>query len=283
MTATLRILLQSTICFTADDWHIGRFSRLAQHLRALPDVAVATRDRATPPGTDDPVLATIDTSDFDELWLFAVDSGDGLTSAECAAISRFRRRGGGVLLTRDHMDLGSSICTLGGLGAAHYFHSRNLDPDETRRRRDDEATPAIDWPNYRSGANGDFQVLTVVGDRHPVLAGVDRLPAHAHEGGIGAPPDDPSARVIATGVSQATNRTFNLMVAFNRSPAGGRAIAESTFHHFTDYNLDPTAGAPSFVHEVAGDGFARDPTALAETFRYYENLASWLAPLKPVV
>jgi hypothetical protein len=73
------------------------------------------------------------------------------------------------------------------------------------------------------------------------------------------------------------------MVAFERSPAGGRAIAESTFHHFTDYNLDPTAGAPSFVHEVAGDGFARDPTALAETFRYYENLASWLAPLKPVV
>ena len=278
MLKPLKILLQTTIPFVEDDWHIGRFSGLARSLSALPDVEVTARDRATPAGTDDPVIASLDRSDFDELWLFAVDTGDGLTAAECEAISRFRQRGGGMMVTRDHTDLGSSICLLGGVGAAHFFHSRNLDPDESRRCRDDHDTTAIDWPNYHSGANGDFQVLRVAGEPHPVLAGVTRLPAHPHEGAVGAPADDPSARVIATGFSQASGRAFNLAVAFERGPDGGRAIAQSTFHHFADYNLDPSKGAPSFVAEPPGDGFAREPAALAETYRYFENLARWLAP-----
>ncbi|MGZ3398568.1 MAG: hypothetical protein ACXWKX_05065 [Caulobacteraceae bacterium] len=278
MSSPIRILLQTTIVATDDDWNIGRFSRLAAHLDAQPDIAVTARDRGAPAGADDPVLTSLDTSDFDELWLFAVDVGGGLTPAECAAIGRFRKRGGGILATRDHMDLGSSLCSLAGIGAAHFFHTRNPDPDESRRRRDDEETRDIDWPNYHSGANGDFQTLAHAGQRHPVLEGVSRLPAHPHEGAIGAPANDPSARVIATGVSRTTGRTFNLAVAFEGAVDRGRAIAQSTFHHFADYNLDPAMGCPSFVTEAPGDGFSRDPSALAETFRYFENLARWLAP-----
>lgn len=278
MSSPIRILLQTTIVETADDWHIGRFSKLAAHLAGLPGVEVTARNREAPAGADDPVLVALDRSAFDELWLFAVDVGDGLNAAECAAIGWFRQRGGGIMATRDHMDLGSSICTLGGVGAAHFFHSRNLDPDQSRRHRDDEATRDIDWPNYHSGANGDAQTLAVVGERHPVLAGVNHLPAHPHEGAVGAPSDDPTARVIATGVSRATGRPFNLAVAFERGADSGRAIAESTFHHFADYNLDPAMGCPSFVSEAPGDGLAHDPTALAQIHRYYENLARWLAP-----
>jgi hypothetical protein len=83
--------------------------------------------------------------------------------------------------------------------------------------------------------------------------------------------------VIATGVSQTTSRPFNIAVAFEPSDEGGPAVAQSTFHHFADYNLDPAMGAPSFVSEPPGDGFAREPAALAETHRYYENVARWLA------
>ncbi len=77
-----------------------------------------------PLGAPDSVLSALDNSGFDEMWLFAVDVGDGLTPEDCEAITRFRRNGGGLLVTRDHMDLGSSICTLGGVGKAHHFHSR---------------------------------------------------------------------------------------------------------------------------------------------------------------
>jgi hypothetical protein len=115
----IKVLLQTTIATTEDDWSIARFSRLGAFLRAqhdgdgLPAFEVTMRDRDRP-GASDSVLASLDKSDFDEMWLFAVDVGDGLTVEDCEGISRFRRNGGGLVVTRDHMDLGSSICTLGG-------------------------------------------------------------------------------------------------------------------------------------------------------------------------
>jgi hypothetical protein len=279
MTDPIRILLQTTIPMIEDDWHIGRFSMLRDFLSELRDsdgapmtrVTARDRDKATGP---DPVLSTLDESDYDQLWLFAVDTGDGLDAHDCEAISRFRKKGGGLMVTRDHMDLGSSVCTLGGVGAAHFFHSKNPDSE----------TPAMSWPNYHSGANGDFQVIEIVGELHPVLidpeaeSGALRyLPAHPHEGAVGAPPSDPSARVIATGKSALTGRRFNIAVAFEPSDAGGPAIAESTFHHFADYNWDPAAGAPSFVSEPPSDALPSTPEARRSTQLYARNLALWLA------
>ncbi|WP_374470111.1 hypothetical protein [Phenylobacterium sp.] len=282
MAEPIRILLQTTIPPTPDDWHIGRFSRLAEFLGSLPGVAVTARDRATPFGETDPVLGGVDTSDFDQVWLFAVDEGEGLNGDECAALSRFRKRGGGLMVTRDHMDLGSSICTLAGVGEAHFFHTRNPDPDEAQRTRDDPYTTHIDWPNYHSGANGDFQEISLEGDPHPIFRRADggairRLPAHPHEGAVGAPPDQPHARVVARGRSKVTGRAFNIAVAFEPGPEGGPAVAQSTFHHFADYNLDPRLGCPTFVDEPPGDGLRRDPEAMADTLRYFRNLAVWLA------
>lgn len=273
------ILLQTTIPFTGDDWHIGRFSRLAAHLAGLDGVQVTARDRAVPGGQTDPVLSGLADSDFDQLWLFAVDTGDGLNADECAAIAAFRARGGGLMITRDHMDLGSCVCTLGGVGDAHYFHSSSQDPDPSRNARDDVETGYIDFPNYHSGANGDWQTIRAEGALHPLLrdgAGVlDRLPAHPHEGGIGVP-KGANARVIATGVSQVSNRPFNIAVAFEDA-GKGRGLAQSTFHHFADYNWDPRDGCPTFVSEAPGDGMIRDPEGLRQTRQYMTNLAGWLS------
>ncbi|WP_025587340.1 hypothetical protein [Sphingomonas sp. UNC305MFCol5.2] len=293
MSRPIRILLQTTIPGTADDWNISRFSMLRDYLAGLTDedgaplCEVTARDR-TAPGSPDPILSTIDRSDYDELWLFAVDTGDGLDPEDCAAIGRFRQSGRGLLVTRDHMDLGCSVCTLGGVGAAHFFHSRNPEPDEARRIIDDRETGYILWPNYHSGANGDFQEIHIVGEPHPVLrdpeapGGLIRyLPAHPHEGAVGAPPEDPSARVIATGTSKVTGRAFNIAVAFEPSAAGGPALAESTFHHFTDYNWDPSRGCPSFVGEKPGHALAHSPEARQSIRHYAKNLALWLAGRSP--
>jgi hypothetical protein len=283
----IKVLLQTTIATTADDWSIARFSSLGALLRAQHDsegrpvFEVTMRDRERS-GTPDPVLSTLDATDFDQMWLFAVDVGDGLTAQDCEGISRFRRNGGGLLVTRDHMDLGSSLCTLGGVGKAHYFHSRNLDPDLARRAIDDPYTTAISWPNYHSGANGDFQEIEVNGPLHPVLAdpasatgAIRLLPSHPHEGAVGAPEGE-AARVIARGTSKATGRRFNIAVAFEPGPDRGPAIAESTFHHFADYNWDTRSGAPSFVSEPPADAIKRTPQAIADTHRYVLNVARWL-------
>jgi hypothetical protein len=289
MAKPIPILLQTTIPPIEDDWHIGRFSLLRDYFARLtaedgtPLFSVTARDRG-PPGQPDPVLSRLDSSDYQELWLFAVDTGDGLTQEDCTGISSFRRRGGGLMVTRDHMDLGSSVCTLAGVGAAHYFHSKNPEPDPSRRRIDDPYTRQILWPNYHSGANGDYQEIQPSGVPHTVLSDPDApggliryLPAHPHEGAVDAPPDDRTARVIATGRSRVSGVTFNIAVAFEPSDAGGPAIAESTFHHFADYNWDPAMGAPSFVDEPPGNGLATFPSARRSTERYVRNVALWLA------
>jgi hypothetical protein len=102
------------------------------------------------------------------------------------------------------------------------------------------------------------------------------LPAHPHEGAVGAPEGE-LARVIATGTSKVTGRPFNIAVAFEPGTAGGPAIAQSTFHHFANYNWDTRAGAPSFVDEPPGDGMMGVPQAMADTHRYVRNAALWLA------
>ena len=287
MNRTIKILLQTTIPAAADDWSIGRFGLLANFLRDQTDDGgrplfdVTLRDR-DPLGAPDAVLSSLDKSAFDELWLFAVDTGDGLTAADCRAISNFRRLGRGLMVTRDHMDLGCSICSIEGVGAAHHFHSKNVDPNFPLER-DDPYTTTISWPNFHSGANGDYQVIQAMGAIHPVLANpaspggsIRYLPSHPHEGAVSAPVDS-DARVIASGTSKATGRSFNIAVAFESAAGRGRAIAQSTFHHFADYNWDTRLGAPSFVIEPPGDAMVREPTAMADTQRYVRNVALWLA------
>lgn len=296
MSRPVRILLQTTIPATEDDWNVGRFSLLREHLESLRDeegralFEVVARDRVTDLDGDDEVLSRLDSTDFGELWLFAVDAGEGLTVADCQGITRFRQRGGGILATRDHQDLGSSLCTLGGVGRAHFFHSKHQDPDESRRERDDQDTKSILWPNYHSGSNGDYQRVTPVEPAHELLRGtrsssglIEFFPAHPHEGGVGVPDGEKDARVVATGVSTVTGRPFNLLVAFERADDAhgntlGRAVAESSFHHFVDYNWDTAKGCPSFLEEPPGKQIEREREKLEDVKTYVRNLAHWLAP-----
>src|SRR5438876_6482183 len=166
MGKPIRILLQATIPHVENDWSIERFSLLREYLSSLSGaddgrpVQVMARNREENAAGDDVLLSGLDRQDLDELWLFAVDPGNGLSVKDCESITRFRQRGGGILTTRDHQDLGSSICTIGGIGAAHFFHSQNLDPDESRRAPDDQDMPSISWPNHHSGRNGDYLHVT---------------------------------------------------------------------------------------------------------------------------
>lgn len=294
MTRTLRVLVQTTTPRRADDWSIESLTLMRSELASIEEaglrVDVVARDRAPDCSAPDPVLSTLAESDFDELWLFAFDGGEGLTAADRSGITRFRQRGGGILSTRDHQDSGSSLCTLPGVGAAHHFQTRNPEPEPERRSSDDTETPSISWPNYHSGRNGDFQTIAVVEPLHELVQNprspsgrVEFFPAHPHEGAVDAPPGDASARVITKGRSQTTGREFNLVVAFERSLDRqgnrlGRAVAESSFHHFADYNWDPSLGCPSFVTEPAGDTLKRSPRAAEDILRYVRNLALWLAP-----
>jgi len=288
-----KILLQTTIPFNSNDWTVDRFSFVSEYLSSLTDengthlYAITSRNREENGRSDDPVLARLDTSGYDQLWLFGVDVGDGLSEADCRAIQRFRQIGGGVLTSRDHQDLGISFCSLGSMGAAHHFHSKNPEADPSRRRVDDTESPGILWPNYHSGSNGDYQRILAAKPIHPLMQNddnesgvIEMLPAHPHEGAVSVPAVGERARVVAKGRSKYTGKEFNLAVAFDSSPKEGmkgRAVADSSFHHFLDYNFDPTKGCPSFVTEKPGYGMLENPQAVEDTKAYLRNLAAWLS------
>lgn len=282
-----RILLQTTITKDPDDWDISRFSLLARELRHAGHQVVA-RNRVG--GVDnDPVLSHVDKLGIDQVWLMAVDVGDGLSAADAEAIVRFRENGGGVLTARDHQDLGCCLLQLGSLGAVNQFHHSVDDPAALC---DDQDNPDIAWPNYHSGANGDYQPVLGGDTVHELLrtgqtrsGRIEWFPAHPHEGAVSA--DIPHAGVLAQGRSAHTGRRFNLAVLLDgeTTPDGrplGRALAESTFHHFADYNWDIGYGAPSFVTEAPGTGISEDPYPLLAFKDYVRNIAEWLSPSPPI-
>src|SRR5262249_60055840 len=120
----------------------------------------------------------------------------------------------------------------------------------------------IGGPNHPPGNTGASRRVAGSEPLPPLLARgdaptgrIERFPAHPHEGAVRVPANEPRARVVAMGKSLTTGREFDLVVAFERSAScRGRAIAESSFHHFADYNWDIARGAPSFVSEPPGDG-----------------------------
>jgi len=250
--------------------------------------AVSAWDRRETAAGDDLDLQELAGGAYDQVWLFAVDVTGALTAGDCAAIQAHLRGGGGAMLTRDHQDLGACLTKLGLVGRSHHFHSVNPETEPERQRRDDPYTAYIDWPNYHSGANGDFQDILPLAPTHPLLRRIDapegrirRLPTHPHEGAVGVPAGaERFGQVIAQGRSKVTDAPFNLVVALEAHEEGGqpcgRVVAEATFHRFCDYNWDIACGAPSFVGEAPGQGYREHPEVLADVHAYVGNIASWL-------
>jgi len=105
--------------------------------------------------------------------------------------------------------------------------------------------------------------------------------AHPHEGAVRTPADQDHARAIAVGHSLTTGAPFHLVIAFGAYVSGsgednGRAIADSSFHHFADYNWDPRRGAPTFVTEPVAHEMS-EPRAQSGIRAFVSNAVFWLA------
>lgn len=252
-----KILLQTTIAYDPEDWHAGKFVRLTNLLSQEHDVTA--RDREARADGSDPVLSALDESDYDQLWLLAVDRANGLAPQDVRGILRFHDKGRSVLTARDHENRGASILNLGVLGAVNNFSKYNRERERRRFVRD-------------SGPAGAYHRIVPMEPVHEVLrsrrapAGVvEYFPANPHEGALSIPAELPHARVIATGLSRESGREFNLAVAIDRQGssnghASGRAMALSSFHQLTDSNWDG----------------AGDPEKLEIFKEYILNLARWL-------
>jgi len=254
-----KILLQTTVRKNEGTWHAERFSEAVSVLRDDGHEVVA-RDREPAADGADPILSSLAESDFDELWLIAVERANGLAPADVRGILRFRERGGGVLTARDRENLGTSLLNLGALGLVNNFSAYNRERGRRFVRH--------------SGDVGDYQrivplepVHEVLRTRHSPSGTIEYFPAHPHEGAISVPKNVPYARAIAAATNVEDGRSFNLAIAIeNERVAGGRtcgrAIAVSSLHHLAD--TDWTLARQREHLEVYKD--------------YIRNIARWLAP-----
>ena len=244
---------------------------------------VIARNRANR-GVDDPVLSRLDELGFDQLWLMAVDVGDGLTDAEADAIVRFRENGEGCSPRAITRTLGRCLLRLGSVGMVNQFHDETWTPPRcatTRTPRPSHGPTTIPAPTATTSRCSPRAGASAAAHHRTASGRIEWFPAHPHEGGVSA--RAPFATVIAQGRSTATGRHFNLAVVLDGelTPDGrpmGRALAESTFHHFADYNWDLDRGAPSFVTEPPGTQIKADPSRLAVYKDYVRNVATWLQP-----
>jgi hypothetical protein len=256
-----RILVQTTLCRGDGEWQIERFSSLISLLRDEGHEVIA---RNREPGGDgsDPVLASLDSSAFDELWLFAADSGNGLAPADVRGILRFRERGGGIFTSRDNENVGASLLNLGSVGLVNHFRSYNRQLRPRRRHAF----------RYRAGTQEPYQrivplepVHELLRSRHSQSGVIEYFLASEHEAAISVPPYTPFARVIAVSSNGAAEAAANVAIAIDNERcydgrACGRAVATSCLHQFADEQWN-------------GNG-----DAASEDFKEFaRNIARWLA------
>ncbi|MEL7003038.1 MAG: hypothetical protein AAFN93_09930 [Bacteroidota bacterium] len=285
-----KILIKTTVEDDENDWCVNRFELLQNTLKSA-GYNVESRDRLNDRFGNDIDFQALTSSDYDQLWVFAVEGKDGgLTMNDAENIDAFRRQGKGCMLTRDHMNVGNTLVNIPEIGLAHHFHSVNPEPDKERQKRDDTVNMKLDWPNYHSGLNGSVQEIEIMDHGHPLIQSkndfIRYFPTHPHEGAISIPKGtEQFASVIAKGKSKLTGNSFDLIIAFEANTIDdnqqyGRAVIHSSFHHFADYNWDVSKGCPDFVFEPVGNEMSSSPQAQRDIRMYSVNLANWLSNQK---
>ena len=237
------------------------------------------------------MLSRLGDGAFDELWLFAVDTGQGLTPREREALFEFHARGGGILTARDHQDLGASLCGIPCSAPWSTFtvfspraRRRGASPTMTTRRSRGPTTTLAGTaicsrsspraPPIRScSATG----TRPRGDPRPV----PRAPAR---GGGGPPPGDPSTRVVAEGHSTRTGApsTWWSPPSGRAATTGGCMVGPSPTRRTSTTSATTTGisrpGAPTFVDDPPEYQVAANRHALDDIKTYVRNAARWLAP-----
>lgn len=246
-------------------------------------------------------------ADRHEVWFFLVseDLTTALTPADIDALKAWMDAGNGVLITGDHaVGVGEQMHGLGapvGKGVPRARHMRVWDdpPDTENYVANSIDNVGADAKVAPSEFDAVPQRLLLPALRrnapHAIFVGkgkriLNKFPDHAHEGEVRAivsypeRPDNsfpdipyewpyfpPKIEVVAYSVNWRSGRTHPLMALWDQGAGPkppGRIIADSSFHHYVDENLDGIARAEA---EVAREDWSK----IQELFR---SFAFWLAP-----
>ncbi len=285
MGAPTQALLLSTIATDPSDWHIGRFSLLGEMIRTAGLELDSAFDLTISDYPKDQVQrealqGDLSAGRFGQIWLIAPDMDNGPDHGFFRALESAVKVGCDLVIARDHTDLGSCLLELQGclndVGQTQTFQRSWPDLPQDREYAD-EACAAIITPCVVTGQNGGVQICRQRAD-HPLLnfasmiPGHLVIPAHPHEGVIR--PVGPSQTVLLSSFSITSGREQTTAIV-DESPGRGMVLHHSTFHHFADYNLDVSAGAPAFVLDPPSSQIADSPVLSNDIKAYVRSVVHY--------
>jgi hypothetical protein len=201
------IVCDGGIDYSTNDFGLSELITKALNTSGRPNVTftITKAHRSSGAGADITgftfTTATLNTTLYDECWLFAVNGGGSLPIGEVQAISTFMNSGGGMFATGDHENLGLFMCgelprirsmrkwywptaPAGRLvapdGSSANRHDTSLVGDTANYQFDDQSdeTPQTMIPKYYTNGTSSYV--------HPLLQKtggvINVLPDHAHEG-----------------------------------------------------------------------------------------------------
>ena len=285
MGAPTQALLLSTIATDPSDWHIGRFSLLGEMIRSAGleldsafDLTIS--DYPKDQAQREALQVDLSSGRFGQIWLIAPDMDNGPDQGFFRALESAVKVGSDLVIARDHTDLGSCLLELQGclndVGQTQTFQRSWPDLPQDREYAD-EACAAIITPCVVTGQNGGVQICRQRAD-HPLLnfasmiPGHLVIPAHPHEGVIR--PVGASQTVLLSSFSITSGREQTTAIV-DESPGRGMVLHHSTFHHFADYNLDVSAGAPAFVLDPPSSQIADSPVLSNDIKAYVRSVVHY--------
>lgn len=264
---------------------------------------ITTAHRFSDPSADREnvdLAAALALDDFDELWIYSIQSDPVLTDAELKAAKNFMDdRNGGVLITGDHADLGAAFGNLPRAGKMRLLPAPQAAPPEWNTTLRVGADAVYEFDDQSDQYPQPLELTwywagTIWKRPHPLLCSpqgpITIFPDHQHEGEAVAPPVSPvtewpggvSAEVIARGTivdtSGEVGRKVGVLSAYEGHQASvGRIVADSTWHHHFDINLRGLPGDPTRTGFVTPgtDQWLSNATKIEH---YFFNVATWLAP-----
>jgi hypothetical protein len=254
---------------------------------------------------------SVNLNDFDQLWMFAIDSFAGISQNEIDAIEAYMNGGGGVFATGDHGSLGNAMCGAIPRVKDMRYWLDNVEVSMGGYRRNDTNRPAAGAGTSRYFDNQSDDIPQNIapwifggGMPHPLLSiktsirpsgVIDIMPDHPHEGeckpvtsftvnGVTIP-----TQIVATSFVLGGSTTFNgagkaetephcfpsISVWDGRPANAGRIVIDSTWHHFININLN---GSGSGIDIGSMSGLTNaDFTVIRQ---YFMNIATWMTRRK---
>ena len=285
MGAAPQALLLSTIATDRNDWHIGRFSLLADMIRRAgqeldPSFSLNISDYPTSNAERQTLQADLASGRYSQVWLIAPDMDNGPDAGFFRALETSVKAGTDLVIARDHTDLGCCLLELkdclGDVGQTQTFQRTwtNLPKD---REYADPDSAAIVTPCVVTGQNGGVQICRQRAE-HPLLnfasmiPGHLVIPAHPHEGVIRKVAASQTVLLSSFSITSGREQTTAIV---DEADGRGMVLHHSTFHHFADYNLDVAAGAPDFVLDPPSNQIADSPTLLNDIKAYVRSVVHY--------